>query len=383
MFLISYGFRFYLELVISCFEQELQGPQKKNPIDLTGDSEGSTPAAVGISKVVSGMPTATLHGVVGSVDPGRRLPPGSQDVVLRGGPGSEREGNTYLKTMIQANVGQQAESFEMKRIKCRAILERMKRRGSRFFLKLKETDPDEEMYILSDAEAQDVIYTAFCAEEKKIQSLLVEAPTAASMLRAKTLAGLDANHSGLSALSGASQFASRAAALQSDAALLNQLKANYDINMLAAQGHLKRPLSGNPHLTHENLLEKRLRAETDEHIKLLLDRERQRQADPFGTNAALAAAAHLPLHARSAVLESSLPLTSAYGGAAATTSTIDQLLKERQTDELLLKSAAAARAPFAPVVTPETLNAELPKSNNHFVEFLKKKYVKSAQDRAW
>mmetsp|Transcript_6748 Transcript_6748/g.16574 ORF Transcript_6748/g.16574 Transcript_6748/m.16574 type:complete len:849 (+) Transcript_6748:166-2712(+) len=371
--------------VISCFEQELQMSQKKNPIDLTGDGEVSTPAGVGINKIIGGMPNTSLQGVVGTVNPGRRLSPGTQDVVLRGGPGSEREGNTYLKTMIQANVGQQVESFEMKRIKCRAILERMKRRGSRFFLKLKETDPDEDMYILSDAEAQDVIYTAFCAEEKKIQSLFVEAPTAASMLRAQTLAGLEANHSGLSALTGASQFASRAAALQNDAALLYQLKANYDINLLAAQGHLKRPLQGNPHLTHENLLEKRLRAETDEHIKLLIDRERQRQADTFGANSALAAAAHLPLHARSAVLESTLPLTNAYGAAAAaaTTSTIDQLLKERQNDELLLKSAAAARAPFAPVVTHETLSADLPKSNNHFVEFLKKKYVKSAQDRHW
>jgi len=371
--------------VISCFEQELQGPQKKTAIDLTGDGDSSAGGGggVGINKLVTGMANPALHGVVTGVDSGRCLPPGNQDVVLRGGPGSEREGNSYLKTMIQANVGQQVESFEMKRIKCRAILERMKRRGSRFFLKLKETDPDEEMYILSDAEAQDVIYTAFCAEEKKIQSLLVETPTAASMLRAKALAGLDATTSGLTALSGASQFASRAAALQNDANLLNQLKANYDINMLAAQGHLKRPLPGHPHLAHENILEKRLRAETDEHIKLLLDRERQRQADPFGANAALAAAAHFPLHARSAVLDSSLPLTSAYGANAATTSTIDQYLKERQADELLLKSAAAARAPFAAGISAESLGADIPKSNNHFVEFLKKKYVKNAQERGW
>jgi len=378
--------------VISCFEQEIQGPQTKNPIDLTGESNSSATTGIVMSKVVgNAIANSALHSGAPSIDPARRLPPGSQDVVLRGGPGSEREGNTYLKTMIQANVGHQVESFEMKRIKCRAILERMKRRGSRFFLKLKETDPDEEMYILSDAEAQDVIYTAFCAEEKKIQSILVEPPTAASILRAKALAGLDPTPSAVPALSGASQFASRPAAIQTDANLLN--------NILAAQGHLKRPLPGHPHLTHETIIEKRLRAETDEHIKLLIDRERQRQTDPFSSSAALAAAANLPLHARSAVLESSLPLMTAYGAAAAaaaptstlTASTLDQYLKERQADELLLKSAAAARAPFAAGVVPEGLSAslgaglgaELPKSNNHFVEFLKKKYVKNAQERAW
>lgn len=371
--------------VISCFEQEIQGPRKKAPIDLTGESEVPSAAGITMSKAAPGLAMPALHCVVPSADHTRRLPPRSQDVVLRGGPRSEREGNDYLKTMIQSNVGQQAESFEMKRIKCRAILERMKRRGSRFFLKLKEADPDDEMYILSDTEAQDVIYTAFCAEEKKIQSLNAETSNVAAMLRAKALAGLDVSQSGLSALSGASQYAARAAAFQSDAALLSQLKAKGEMNLLAAQSHLKQPLQGHPLLLHENMLENRLRAETDEHIKLLIEREHQRRTDPYGTNAALMAA-NLPLHARSAILESSLPLTSAYSAAAAaaTNSTIDQYLKERQADELLLKSAAAAQAPFAAGVTTGGVGAEqLPKSNNHFVEFLKKKYVKSAQDRNW
>jgi len=392
--------------VISSFEQEIGAAAKeKTHIDLTGERGSPALGSVGISKTLpAGMGNAALHGIVASSDQARRPPPRNQDVVLRGGPGSEREGNTYLKTTIQANVGSQLDSFEMKRIKCRAILERMKRRGSRFFLKLKETDSDDEMYILSDGEAQDVIYTAFCAEEKKIQSFLVEAPSASSILRAKALAGLEAIP-GLG-LGGAPQFASRQAALQNDAALLNQLKANNEISLRASQGSLKRPLPGHAHLTHDIIIEKRLRAETDEHIKLLIERERQRRTDPYGANAL---AGRIPFNARSAAVEQSHQLSSAFGGGAAaaapTSIAIEQYLKERRADEMLLKSAAAARAPFANGPSPVGLGAglgaglgfgaglgaglgiglgaELPKSNSNFVEFLKKKYVKSAQERAW
>lgn len=386
---------FHSKTVISCFEEEIQGPKEKNHIDLTGGIEAPTSGVTAINKPLPNMGNPNMRGAgisIGS-DP-RRMPPRAQDIVLRGGPGSEREGNTYLKTMIQANVGQQLDSFEMKRIKCRAILERMKRRGSRFFLKLKDTDTDDEMYVLSDAEAQDVIYTAFCAEEKKVQSQIVETSTASSMLRAKALAGLEGSHPGLSGLGGGvSQYTSRVA-LQSDAALLSQLKANNDMSMLASQGCLKRPLTAHAaHLSHENIIEKRLRAETDEHIKMLIERERHRRNDPYSSVNSLAGglAGRLPFNTRGAVLESSMPMTSAYGGGAAAvarSSTIDQFFKERQADEMLLKSAqaaAAARSPFAVGPSPAGLGGELPKSssNNHFVEFLKKKYVKSAQERAW
>jgi len=391
--------------VISCFEQEILS-KEKGQIDLTGESDAPTPAGIALDKRLP----SSLHGAVVNADPARRMPPRGIDVVLRGGPGSEREGNTYLKTMIQANVGQQLDSFEMKRIKCRAILERMKRRGSRFFLKLKDTDTDDEMYILSDAEAQDVIYTAFCAEEKKVQAILVDAPVpaaglnpanglnpAANLLRAKALAGLDTGHPtlpGLGAPSAASQTLpglggpsrmAAAAALHTDAALLSQIRANNEMSLLASHNPLKRPLPG--HLAaaaaHENIMEKRIRAETDEHIKLLIERERQRR-DPYAAAAGLAG--RLPFHAAAAArMEPSIPLSAAaFGGAGATAnSTIDQYLKERRADELLLKQAAAARAPYAGVPAAAGLGADLPKSNNHFVEFLKKKYVKSAQERAW
>jgi len=364
--------------VISSFELEI-GPKEykdKTHIDLTEDSDSSTssiPTAATNKSSLPGLAERNLHAVGTSSDPGRRLLPRNQDVVMRGGPGSEREGNTYLKTMIQVNVGQQQDSFEMKRIKCRAILERMKRRGSRFFLKLKETDSDDEMYVLSDMEAQEVIYTAFCAEEKKMQSLFVEA---------KALAGRDGNgnHPGLSGLVGAAQFASMAG-LQGDAAMLSQLKANNEMNLLASQqASLKRPLPGHGHHSHENIIEKRLRAETDEHIKILIERERQRRSDPYS---AAGRAGRLPFNARNTAMESSMPMPAAFGGAGATSHGIDQYLKERRADEMLLNSATAARTTFSAGPSPSGLAAELPKSNNHFVEFLKKKYVKSAQERAW
>mmetsp|Transcript_440 Transcript_440/g.951 ORF Transcript_440/g.951 Transcript_440/m.951 type:complete len:609 (-) Transcript_440:184-2010(-) len=372
--------------VITCFEQEILSKEKGLQIDLTGESEAPISAALALDKRLP----ASLHGIAAlGADPSRRIPPRDIDVVLRGGPGSEREGNTYLKTMIQANVGQQLDSFEMKRIKCRAILERMKRRGSRFFLKLKDTDADDEMYILSDAEAQDVIYTAFCAEEKKVQAILVDAPSpAATMLRAKALAGMDTGHPSLPGLGAASQYGARAAAaaaLQSDAALLNQIKANNEMRLLASQNPLKRPLPGHlaAQAVHENILEKRIRAETDEHIKLLIERERQ-QRDPYAAAAAAAGlAGRLPFHHAAAAATRLEPGLAAFAGAgAANNSAIDQYLKERRADELLLKQAAAARAPYG-AGAGAGLGADLPKSNNPFVEFLKKKYVKGAQDRAW
>ncbi len=395
-----------MQIVISCFEQEISS-KEKSQIDLTSEADAPISGAAPIGKMMSslqamGAAPSTL------TDPARRLPPREHDVVLRGGPGSEREGNTYLKTMIQANVGQQLDSFEMKRIKCRAILERMKRRGSRFFLKLKDTDSDDEMYILSDTEAQDIIYTAFCAEEKKVQTILGESPASAasSIMRAKALAGLDSGHPGLAGLgaptslasgvglgvgalgaglaAGPSPFAASRALQQADAALLNQLKSN-EMSLLASQNALKRPLPGQ-HLPHESLIEKRLRAETDEHIKLLIERERQRR-DPYAAAAGLAG--HFPF-GRNPALEASLPFSAAaYGGhaaasaaaSAAATSRLDQLIRERQADELLLKQAAAARAPYSGI-SAAGLAADVPKSNN-LVEMLKKKYNVKGHDRAW
>lgn len=347
-------------------------------------------------------------------NPSSRIPPRDHDVVLRGGPGSEREGNTYLKTMIQANVGQTLDSFEMKRIKCRAILERMKRRGSRFFLKLKDTDPDDEMYILSDAEAQDIIYTAFCAEEKKVQTILGETPAsrASTLMRAKALAGLDTGHPGLAGLAGLGAGANltaagalgagaglapsaalgtgpvafaaaqqQAAALQhSDAALLARLKANNEMNLLASQNALKRPLPGQ-HLPHESLIEKRLRAETDEHLKLLLERERRlKHRDIY--NAVVGLPGQLPFGRNPALEASLLAGGPAAAAATASASRLDQLIRERQADELLLKQAAAARAPYPGIAT--TGLADVPNNSNRLVEMLKKKYnVKGAQERAW
>lgn len=351
--------------------------------------------------------TLRLHGLVGTAtnataNSGKRIQkPRPHDVVLRGGPASEKEGNAYLKTMIQANVGQQVDSFEMKRIKCRAILERMKRRGSLFFLKLNETDSDDDMYVLSDSEAQDVIYTAFCGEEKKMQNFILDTSSAASMLRSHTLAGLDTgSHLGLSGLSGvASQFGSRAAAagIQSEAALLSQLNtgttglsgllSTTTAAAATAQASFKRPLQQiQRHLSAEELIEKRLRAETDEHIKLLLERERHRRSSEsaygglsghrlgsFSSTAAAAAAAGY---------ESSIPL-SAYGAGAATSAAMEQILQEREAERLLLKArsqfAAAAAGPSASSLVGLG-DVELPKGNSHFVEFLKKKYVKGARD---
>lgn len=379
--------------VISCFELETQGTTDKNHVDLSGGTPntmaGTTYAAASVDRLkttLPGMGNRNSHSFGTSSDPGRRLqePPRDQDVVLRGGPTSEKEGNTYLITMIQANVGHQVDAFEMKRIKCRAILERMKRRGTRFFLKLNETDSDDDLYILSDAEAQDVIYTAFCAEEKKIQSLLIDTPAASSMLRRQSLSGLDGSQPGVSTASrfgGASQYGSRA--LQSDAALLSQLKTNSGMGMLSSQAAQasyltsrsageKRPLESHDNI-HEDIIEKRLRAETDEHMKMLIERARQQRNDPYGANLT----GRLPFDSRRAGVDSSLPL-SAYGSSSS--SSMDQYLKERHADEMRLQSAAA-QSQFG--AAPPSIMRELPKSNNHFVEFLKKKYVKNQERPTW
>lgn len=356
--------------VISSFEGEINGSAAQS-----GDKN-----SMKSRETLHGRGTPESHGVATGADTAKRQdPPREQDVVLRGGPSSEKEGNTYLITMIQANVGRQVDSFEMKRIKCRAILERMKRRGSRFFLKLKDTDSDDEMYILSDAEAQDVIYTAFCAEEKKMQSLIVDTSSASSILQRQALARMDIPQAGLAQLGGASQFSSaRAGALQSDAALLSQLRADSDIGFLSSQASLKRPLESQGHFPHEDILEKRLRVETDEHMRLLLERARHQRGDPYGD-----IYSRLPLGpaTRSAMLESALP-TSAYAGTS-----MEQLLKERQAqaDELLLKSAVArGQFPSAAAAAAAGLGGEIPKANNNnFVEFLKKKYVNGSQGGPW
>lgn len=353
--------------VATCFEVEIH-----SPIDLTSDS--SFPNALksndsASKKTVTEVGTQSLKSVGTSSGSTRRQePPSEQDVVLRGGPSSEKEGNTYLITMIQANVGHQVDSFEMKRIKCRAILERMKRRGSRFFLKLNEIEADDEMYLLSDTEAQDVIYTAFCAEEKKIQSLH-DTPSASSILHRQALAGMDGLNSGHSSLGGASQFGSAGAVQQSDTALLSRMRAHNDT--LAS---LKRPREAHGHLSNEDIIEKRLRAETDEHVKLLLERAQQRNGPYSASGLANSFVSSNPFN-RSHMLESALQ-SSLYGGAG---SQMEQYLKERQADEIILNSAMAQHQ-FAAGPAAD-LGGGIPKSNNHFVEFLKKKY--NGQERGW
>lgn len=100
--------------------------------------------------------------------------PTELDVVLRGGPLNEQQGNSFLVKLIQEYIGKQIDSYEIKRVKCRAILDRMIGRGSRFFLKLKENDDGINFYRLSNVEAEDIIYTAFRAEEDKVQLALCQ-----------------------------------------------------------------------------------------------------------------------------------------------------------------------------------------------------------------
>jgi len=273
--------------------------------------------------------------------------PRDKDVVLRGGPMSEKEGNTYLITMIQANVGQQVDSFEMKRIKCRAILDRMNKRGSRFFLKLKETDSDDDLYCLSDTEAQDVIFTAFCAEEKKIQSLLVNNNAAAASMQ-QTLVGIDGSRQGLStAALLESQLGSRM--IQNDTALLNSIRANNNTGLLSSQvaqsAYLatrslggKRPLEGSDQLPTD-VYEKRLRAETDERVKMLLETARQERNDSFGLTGCL------PYTGQPTVVDNNIT-----GNAR-----VDKFLKEREDINL-----QAIRNHFAP-----SNIRELPTNNNN------------------
>lgn len=361
----------------SCFEVEIRTAVDKYAVDFPNDNSFSNIMKNNDSgnKMLAGM--GTQSGSTSLDSTRRQEPPRDQDVVLRGGPSSEKEGNAYLITMIQANVGQQIDSFEMKRIKCRAILERMKRRGSRFFLKLNETEFDDEMYLLADTEAQDVIYTAFCAEEEKIQSVVVDTPSASLMLQRQALAGIDGLRSAHSSLGGSYQFGSVGAAQQNDALLLNRLRANHDISLLSSQPSLKRPLEAHNHLSNEDILEKRLRRETDEHVKLLLERARKQHSGSYSANVLPnGLAGGLPFNPRNNILESTLP-SSIYGGGG----NMEQFLTERHVEEMVLQSAVA-RNQFA-AGPAAGLGGEVPKSNSHFVEFLKKKYNGHGQERRW
>jgi len=363
--------------VTSCFEVEIRTAIDKYATDFPNDK--SLPNIMKNNDSGNKMLAriGTKSGGT-SLDSKRRQElPRDQDVVLRGGPCSEKEGNAYLITMIQANVGQQIDSFEMKRIKCRAILERMKRRGSRFFLKLNETEADDEMYLLTDTEAQDVIYTAFCAEEEKIQSVVVDSPSASLILQRQALAGIDGLRSAHSSLGGSSQFGSVGAAQQNDALLLNRLRANNDISLLSSQA-LKRSSEAHNHLSNEDILEKRLRQETDEHMKLLLERARQQHSASYSANGLPnGLAGGLQFNAQKNILDSTLP-SSIYSGGGGN---MEQYLTERHVEEMALQSAVVrnqfAAGPAAGLV------GEIPKSNSHFVEFLKKKYNTNGQERRW
>ena len=350
--------------VISCFELEAPAPTTIKS-DL---SVGSIPNSMIGSAVVGLKPDLSIPGninsdsIVGtSSDTRRRIqyPPSDKDVVLRGGPSSEKEGNTYLITMIQANVGQQVDSFEMKRIKCRAILDRMSKRGSRFFLKLKETDTDDDLYCLSDTEAQDVIFTAFCAEEKKIQSLMASNNAAASVRH---------NRVGSNAALLESQLGSRM--LQGDAALLNSIRSSSNNGMLSSQAATqsaylanrslaggKRPLENSDHLPPD-VYEKRLRADTDEQVKMLIEVARQERDGSFGL------AGRLP-YARQPPIADTPSSNTSTGNAS-----MEKLLKDR--DDLLRNQLG-----YAPSTSIRDLptNNEINANNNQFVEFLKKKYV--------
>jgi hypothetical protein len=347
--------------VISCFEEEAPAPT-----NIKSELVGSIPNSMAGSAVVGLKPDLSIPGnvnsdsIVGtSSDTRRQNPPTDKDVVLRGGPSSEKEGNSYLITMIQANVGQQVDSYEMKRIKCRAILDRMSKRGSRFFLKLKETDTDDDLYCLSDTEAQDVIFSAFCAEEKKMQSLMASNNAAATAQH---------NRVGINAALLESQLGSRM--LQGDAALLNSIRSSSNNGLLSSQATAqsaylanrslvggKRPLENSDHLPPD-VYEKRLRADTDEQVKMLIESARQERNDSFGL------AGRLPYTRQPPIADTSSSNTST-GNAS-----MDKFLKER--DDLLRNQLG-----YAPSTSIRDLptNNESNANNNQFVEFLKKKYV--------
>lgn len=213
---------------------------------------------------------------------------------------------------------------------------------------MKETDTDDDLYCLSDTEAQDVIYTAFCAEEEKVQQSLLLRGTTSSMHQ--TLAGANGSPELPTSLLG-SQLGSRA--LRADASLLNQMATNSTYGLPSSQAAQsaylttrssagKRLLEESGHLTTD-IYKKRLQAETDEQLKMIIEKARQEQSS---------LADQLPSTGRSLVGDAS----SAYG------SSMDQLLKERGL--------------------PPSSVSELPQSNNHYVELLKKKYAQN-QKMGW
>ncbi|KAG7353295.1 hypothetical protein IV203_009344 [Nitzschia inconspicua] len=81
-----------------------------------------------------------------------------------------QEGNLHLQTLVQANVGHEIIPTDLKKVKAKAILDRMVVAGTRFLMK--EVDGRGLWYHLSDAEAQTVIYRGLCEEERRIQILL-------------------------------------------------------------------------------------------------------------------------------------------------------------------------------------------------------------------
>ena len=355
----------WLHAVTSCFETEIRTSVHEHPgtIDLTSDGdnvENSTRSDDELRKSMSGA-APSVGARLGSTS--KQEPPRDQDVVLRGGQSSEKEGNTYLITMIQANVGQQVDSNEMKRIKCRAILDRMKRRGSRFFLKLKDTGADDDMYQLSDTEAQEVIMTAFSVEQKKI------AATNGARSASSALQGLGEGHSGLG---DKSTFGAISAHQNEASAVLNRLRANNEqMNLMSSQASLKRPMEAHATL---KMMEKRAKVEADERIKLFMERARQQQQ-----NAALTASGfmnNLPLNSGNNLLASSMS-NSLYGA-----NQMEQLLKERQAKEMFLKTVAARNQFAAGQMGQLAALGEggMPNGNSHFVDLLKKY---SGQDTPW
>jgi hypothetical protein len=107
-------------------------------------------------------------------------PPLRTDVVI----GKEallysQEGNLHLQSLVQASIGQEIIPTEMKRIKAKAIYDRMLLGGARFLMK--EVDGSGLWYQLSEAEAQNVVYRGLCEEEKRVQTILLSSLQASSL----------------------------------------------------------------------------------------------------------------------------------------------------------------------------------------------------------
>jgi len=105
------------------------------------------------------------------------------------------KGNVHLQHLVQANVGEEIIPTELKRVKAKAILERMQLIGTRFLMK-KEGDPHGHWHHLTDTEAQNIIYRGLCEEEKRIRVLLLSGVPSAASLSAGPV-GLDVGATGM------------------------------------------------------------------------------------------------------------------------------------------------------------------------------------------